>query len=83
LQALILGYRNHFVTAFQMGSKWSIRDDEETLLLEIGAEYFSMNDQSVLCLYRVDIPTKEEINRIDNTFMIDGKDYRDYLNKYE
>ena len=66
-----------------MGSKWFIRDDEETLLLEIGAEYFSYNDQSVLCLYRVDIPTKEEINRIDNTFMIDGKDYRDYLNKYE
>ncbi len=65
-----------------MGSKWFIRDDEETLLLEIGADYFSMNDQSVLCLYRVNIPTEEEINRIDNTFTIDGKDYRDYLNKY-
>jgi hypothetical protein len=41
-----------------------------------------MNDQSVLCLYRVVIPTEEEINRIDDTLMIDGKDYRDYLNKY-
>ncbi len=65
-----------------MGSKWFIRNDEETLLLEIGAEYFSYNDQSVLCLYRVDIPTKEEMNRIDNTFMIDRKDYRNYLDKY-
>ena len=66
-----------------MGSKWFIRDDDKTLLLDIGADYLNFNDQSVLCLYRVDIPTKEEINRIDNTFMIDGKDYRDYLNKYE
>ncbi len=78
-----MGYGKHFVTAFQMGSKWFIRDDEETLLLENGANYFNSNNQSVLCLYRVDIPTKEEITRIDNTFMIDGKDYRDYLNKYD
>ncbi len=66
-----------------MGSKWFIRNDEETLLLQIGAEYFSYNDQSVLCLYRVNIPTEEENITIDNTFMIDGKDYRNYLNKYE
>ncbi len=65
-----------------MGSKWFIRDENKTLLLDIGAQNFSYNDQSVLCLYRVDIPTKEEIITIDNTFIIDGKEYRGYLNKY-
>jgi hypothetical protein len=42
-----------------------------------------MNEQSVLCLYRVDIPTEEEIITIDDTFIIDGKDYRGYLDKYK
>ena len=83
MEALILGSYGHFVTAFKMGSKWLIRDDKETLLLENGSQYFSMNNQSVLCLYRVDIPTEEEINRIDDTFIINGKDYREYLDKYQ
>ncbi len=75
----------HWITAFKNGSRWLLRDDDETYTFDEGFENEKLKKISSLCLYTSNKPTNEEIEKKDQSFKTESSDdIRDiYLEKYE
>ena len=85
LHAVIYHPPKHWITAFKNGSRWLLRDDDRTYILDEGFEKKYFKKTSSLCLYTSNLPTYEEIEKKDQSFKTEfSDDIRDiYLEKYE